>query len=165
MRGEKMYKVYLAGFIQGSKLKECIAWRLKIREHFEAKKYPIEWLDPLNGKNLASITADGLKSSTPPHAIVHRDWASVNAADLIVANMDQFGETRPPVGTISECAWAFALRKPLILITDDKNFKYHPFLEYFATAIVPSVDVLLKEKLIQYMYKGVVSAQYTHEAV
>jgi len=27
-------KIYLAGFIQGSKLKECCDWRVAIRKHY-----------------------------------------------------------------------------------------------------------------------------------
>ena len=104
-------KVYLAGFIQGSKLNECIAWRKKIRDHYEhwkdGEKYPIIWLDPLNGKHLDTITPDGLKSDTPRNAIVHRDYRCICDCDLVVVNMDTFGESRPLTGTICELAWAW----------------------------------------------------------
>ena len=157
-------KIYLAGFIHGAKIEQCIAWRKRIREHYDnwkgKERYPVCWLDPLNGKDLASITKDGLHSSCPPQAIVHRDYSSVMQADLIVANMDMFGENRVPIGTISELAWAWDHRKPIILIANEKQFIEHPFLKYFASWIVKDVDELLSKKVINYMYKGFHSALY-----
>jgi len=155
-----MFKVYLAGFIQGTKIEECVAWRKKIREHYVMGGWDIVWLDPLNGKEFGSITDDGLKSNIPAHAIVHRDYRSVEDSDLIIANMDTFGESRPLTGTLCELAWAWDKHIPIIMITDEKKYKDHPFLEYFASAIVPTVDKLLEEKLINYFYKGANNAVY-----
>lgn len=158
------FYIYLAGFIQGSKLKECVEWRKKVREHYDHWKdeepYPIVWLDPLNGKDLATITDNGLKSSCPPHAIVHRDYKCVEKSDLIVANMDTFGEDRGLCGTICELAWAWQMKKPIILITNEIKYKEHPFIKYFSSWIVESVDEMLEKKAINYFYKGTHSAQY-----
>ena len=159
-----MFKCYLAGYIQGSKLEECTEWRRRIREYYDnwkgKERYPIVWLDPLNGKDFATITSDGLKSSCPPHAIVHRDFAAVMNSDLIVANMNTFGENRPLTGTISELAWAWEHHKPIVMITDETKYREHPFLSYFASWIVKDVDELLKKKCINYFYKGTASAKY-----
>jgi hypothetical protein len=172
-------KVYLAGYIQGSKLKECYEWRRRIREHYDhwkkpiyeigkpnvvvsytEEKYPIIWLDPLNGKDFATITPDGLKSSCPPHAIVHRDFNCVMNADLLIANMNTFGESRPMTGTICEMAWAWEHRKPIIMISKEKKYREHPFTSLFSSWIVESVDELLDKKCINYFYKGMASAEY-----
>jgi len=154
-------KVYLAGFMSGDKLKETTEWRKAIRTHYAVKAWTdLIWLDPYNGKDIGTITKDGLKSSVPAHAIVHRDYACVRDADIIVANMDTFGSTRPLTGTMCELAWAWQLRKPIILITTDKNYTCHPFMTYFASWIVDSVDTLLKEKIIDYFYQGTVTAKY-----
>jgi len=174
-------KVYLAGFIQGTKLEECVAWRKRIREHYDnwkttldnddkklfpkgipaVVKYPITWLDPLNGKELATISQDGLKSSCPPHAIVHRDFNCVMDADLIIANMNTFGEKdRGLCGTICELAWAWEHRKPIIMITNEVKYSEHPFTALFASWIVKDVDELLEKKCINYFFKGKNSAIY-----
>jgi hypothetical protein len=55
-----MLKIYLAGLIEGSCIDKCYSWRKKIREHYEnwkdsGKKYPISFLDPLNGEKFADI--------------------------------------------------------------------------------------------------------------
>ncbi len=155
-----MFRVYLAGHMSKSELEKTIVWRKEIRSYYVNKDWDIVWLDPYNGKCLESISNDGLKSSVPPHAILHRDYKCVQDADLIVANMDTFGSNRSPCGTISELAWAWQMRKPIIMITKDKNYIDHPFMSEFASWIVPDLDTLLKEKVINYFYKGKVSAKY-----
>jgi len=151
-------KVYLAGFIQGSKLKECILWRKQIREYY--KDYPFVFLDPLNGKDFASISQDGLKSSRNPHSIIHRDYKSVTSADLIIANMNTFEEQRPLTGTICELAWAWEKHIPIIMITKEDKYKLHPFLSYFASDIVSSVNELFESGVVYYFYSGLVNALY-----
>ena len=151
-------KIYLAGFIQGSKLKECCDWRIAIRKHYGDEEYT--WLDPLNGKDFATITEDGLKSSNPAQAIVHRDYVSVHSADLIVANMDTFGETRPLTGTICEMSWAWDKNIPIIMITTENKYKEHPFLACFASWIVGSVDEMIDKGAIEYFKGGIENAIY-----
>ncbi len=160
-----MFKIYLAGYIQGNKIEECAGWRKRIREHYDdwkgyGERYPINWLDPLNGKNFESITGDGLKSDTPPNAIIHRDYRSVTSSDLIIVNMDTFGESRPLTGTICELAWAWDKHIPIIMITTEDIYIKHPFLACFASVIVSSVDELLEKKFVNYFFKGDNSAIY-----
>lgn len=155
--------IYLAGFIQGSKIKECAEWRIKIREHYnnwKGNKYPINWLDPLNSGEMDTISDDGLTSILPTNMIVHKDYMAVKRADLIVVNMDTFGEDRPLTGTICELAWAYQMFTPIIMITQDRKYIYHPFLKTFSSVIVPDVDTLLKQKWINKFFKTINSAQY-----
>lgn len=158
-----MLKIYLAGYIQGSKIEECIAWRKKIRETYDnwkgKERYPITWLDPLNGQNFATITPDGLKSSIPPKALVMRDFNCIKESNIIIANLDTFGEERPLTGTMYELAWAWYLKKITIVITDELHYKEHPFIKDTGI-IVPSVDELIEKKYINYFYKGLHTAIY-----
>ncbi len=151
-------KVYLAGFIQGAKLKECTEWRVKVRKYYEDQG--VVFIDPMNGKNFATITKDGLKSSTPRNSIVHRDYRCVTDADLIVVNMDTFGESRPLTGTICELAWAWDKHIPIIMITDEPKYKDHPFLSYFASWVVPTVEELFESDAIGFYLKGRQNADY-----
>lgn len=156
-------RCYLAGFINGNKLKECIEWRVRIREHYnnyKGERYPIEWLDPLNSGELDHIDAQGLKSNIPRNAIVQKDLLSIENSDIIIANLDTFGELRPPIGTICEVAIAWHLRKPIILITNNDNYKEHPFLSYFASMVVKDVDELLSQKYVNLFFKAINSAIY-----
>lgn len=139
---------------------KCAGWRIKIREHYARKDWPIFWLDPLNGKEFAEITEDGLKSSVPAEAIFDRDLMSVQNADVLIVNLDTFGEKRAPFGTHCELAWAGLQHKPIILITKDKDYIEHPFIKRMVSWIVPDVETLLKKKIINYFFKGINNADY-----
>jgi len=162
MENDKMV-IYLAGYIQGTVIDQCVAWRKKIREVYDnwgMKPYPITWLDPLNGEKFEEISTDGLKGVMPPHMIVHKDYKCVEKCDVVLVNMDTFGESRPLTGTICELAWAWQMHKIIVMITDEPKYKFHPFLTYFASWIVPDVETLLKEKVLNQIYKSLNSAQY-----
>jgi len=153
-------RCYLAGFIQGSKITECVAWRKQVRDYYKVRDWPIIFLDPLNGKEVNTISADGLTSHISPHAIIHRDFKCVIDCDLVVVNMNTFGEERPLTGTICELAWAWEHHKPIIMITDDPKYLRHPFLSYFASMNFKSVEEMLEAKAIPYFFKGTVNADY-----
>jgi nucleoside 2-deoxyribosyltransferase len=119
----RVLKIYLAGYMSGSCLDECLAWRKQIREHYGNWKgaglsYPVVFLDPFNGPELNSISKDGLKSEVPPKGILMGDYMSVKEADLIIVNWDTFGHLRPSIGTPAEMAWAWQLGKPIITIAN-----------------------------------------------
>ena len=87
--------VYLAGYMAGEKLIQCTEWRKKIREHYgnyekSDSSYPIAFLDPFNGAELDTIDRKGLTSSVSGTAIINGDRMSVNKADIIIANMNDF---------------------------------------------------------------------------
>lgn len=89
-------KVYLAGRIAGNCIDRCLAWRQQIVDHYKNYKgkgaYPIAFLDALNSKESDSIDAKGLTSMIPPNLIYDKDLLSVEQADVVVANMDDFFE-------------------------------------------------------------------------
>lgn len=156
-------KIYLAGFIHGEKIKECMEWRIKIRDYFyKNPKWHNEicFLDPLNGKEHGTIDKEGLKSSFSPHAIFHRDYKCVCDCDLVIANMNTFGAERGLGGTLCELAWAWDKRKPIIMISEDPRYIHHPFFEYMASMIYATVDKMLEDKAIQQFYMGTVTAGY-----
>jgi len=155
-RRRTMLKVYLAGYISGEKIEECVQWRNNIEKSIWGTNdiEKIKFLNPLNVKEMGSIDKAGLTSNIPAEGIMHRDYMSVKEADLIIANMDTFGAARPLTGTLFELAWAYEWRKPVIVITEDPNFKFHPFITETASMIVPSVEKLLEEGYIEYFRAG-----------
>lgn len=94
---------YLAGYMSGEKLNQCMSWRKKIRNHFKEYEYdeevqqmvsyPFAFLDPFNGKEHESIDAKGLTSSISPNAIFDGDYLSVKRADGLIVNVDDFFDT------------------------------------------------------------------------
>lgn len=147
--------VYLAGRIAGDTIEHCLAWRHKIVDYYRDYKgkgaYPIVFLDALNSKEADSIDKKGLTSSIPPNLIYDKDLLSVEKADVVVANMDDFLEVgikeaseevsigkaskdqyieflqnkirnrRENLGTICEVAWVLYMKKPLILIVPESR--------------------------------------------
>ena len=156
-----MFRIYMAGHMSMLKLEESIGWRKEIRNHYVMKAWnDLVFLDPYNGKCLSSISGDGLTSDVPSEAIFDRDYNCVKSADLIIANMNTFGSERVPFGTISEVAWAWQMKKPIIMITQEPQYKDHPFGKRQASWIVPDVKTLLDEKILDYFYQGAVTAKY-----
>jgi hypothetical protein len=159
-------KIYLCGYIGGpAVIDKCIAWRREIVDYYtnyKENKYPIIWMDPLDGKNLNFLDKYGLRSNIPSHAIIHRDYQCVVRADLLIANMDTFGEERPLIGSVCEIAWAWDKRIPVIMITENPMYIEHPFTEYMASHIVKSVQDLIDKKIINYYHKGW-SSHISHE--
>jgi hypothetical protein len=162
---DKMF-VYLAGLMSGEKLNETVSWRVKIRKHYEnwkgRERYPISFLDPYNGPELSTIDKEGLKSDVSANAIIMGDYSSVKKADVIIANLNDFGSSRPSIGTHWELAWAWQMQKPFILIVPT-NLRYryenHPFTSR-ASMIVNSVEELLENKILNYFYKRINPANY-----
>lgn len=157
--------VYLAGRIAGNCIEKCMSWRQDIVKHYRDYKpvykrdnntciesyvsYPIAFIDPLNSGEANSVDKQGLTSSIPPNLIFDKDLLSVERADVIVANVEDYFEEGIPeanedysmgminkdqyidflqekirnrrenFGTICEIAWALYLRKPLILIVPE----------------------------------------------
>lgn len=92
--------VYLAGRIAGDCIDKCLKWRDDLILHYRHYKktpdgyeaYPIAFLCPLNSGEAKSVDAKGLTSAIPPNLIYDKDLLSVEKADVVVANMDDFFE-------------------------------------------------------------------------
>ena len=98
--------VYLAGRICGEHIDKCLGWRKKIVNHyryykhtpnldkigFKYEAYPIAFLCPLNSGEATTVDKKGLTSHIPPNLIYAKDLLSVQRADVIVANMEDFFE-------------------------------------------------------------------------
>lgn len=104
--------IYLAGRICGEHIDKCLKWRQDIINHYKNYKkeseviqtelgpqertyytsYPISFLCPLNSGEANSVDKSGLTSKIPPNLIYDKDLLSVQKADVIVANMEDFFE-------------------------------------------------------------------------
>jgi 5-methylcytosine-specific restriction endonuclease McrA/endogenous inhibitor of DNA gyrase (YacG/DUF329 family) len=161
--GGEPISVYLSGYINEKKLEDCIKWRRQIIEHYnnwnDGEGYPIVWLDPMNGE-VGKIENHGMSSSmVPGKALLMRDFNSVKMADIIVANLDTFGGKRPMIGTMFELAWAWQQGTPIIIIAKDNYYINHPFIKEIASMTVSSTEELLQKKFLNYMFKGLVTAE------
>lgn len=167
-----LFYCYLAGYMSGNKLAECTGWRKQIREHYKNYEFnheydrydsfPAVFLDPFNGKEFETISKDGVTSHIPGTAIRKSDRMSVMKADMIIANMKTFGESRPMIGTHHEMAWAEENHKPIILICEEKDielYKNHPFTcdcDYYFNDIQQVID----NRIIETYYRRIAGAIY-----
>jgi nucleoside 2-deoxyribosyltransferase len=139
--------VYLAGPIEGLTHKQATSWRLEAENYFADNN--IKTLSPMRNKlfleslesiSSASLAAESEKiSKTHPmvkllssdQGVMARDFNDCKRADVILAViLDQVG--RPSVGTMMEIAFAFAMQKPVILVTDDPALMNHPMISVAA---------------------------------
>ena len=155
---------YLAGTMRGDCQEQCMGWRKQVRDYYAnwkdtGRKYPISFLDPYNGID-EKLSNDGIKSDVPKNLIVHADCACIRNSDLVVANMNTFKKGRAPIGTISEVALAWEYKKAVVMITDDPVYINHPFMAYFTSWQVNTVEEMLEQKVLNQFYKRWHSAQY-----
>lgn len=145
--------VYLAGRIAGNCIDKCLGWRHAIINHYKNYKpiynypketiikgdmsdfivgyesYPIAFLDALNSKEADSIDAKGLTSALPSNLIYDKDLMSVNRADVIVANMNDYMEAgiEDLLGVLgqSQCSIEEIEGKVLDVLPDENGDLYY----------------------------------------
>lgn len=118
-----MLKVYLAGPITGMTYDGSESWR-RVAKSFlepEIKAYsPMRQQDFL--RNVGVLTANGpaLDSTTTDDGIMVRDHFDVMTSDLVLVNLLGAME-RVSIGTVMELGFAYAHRKPVVLMIEDTD--------------------------------------------
>lgn len=130
--------VYLAGPIGGCDRFEANEWRkFAASELFGHGIRGISPLrcEPLIGERYSTSYPDP-KFGTP-RAIASKNLNDVRMCDLTLAYLPRaLNERKPSYGTICEIAWAFALGKSVILVSDDPDILNHPVIQANAGWIV-----------------------------
>lgn len=147
MKHGEIVKVYLAGPITGLSFKGCTNWRNYAIERLAKKG--IVGLSPLRGKeylsSLKEISGHGrdyadISPLSTPKGVLARDHWDCSRADLILFNLEDAKEVS--IGTVMEISWAYAYRKPIVLIVPRKYGHPHDHMMITAAAnfIVHSLD-------------------------
>jgi len=110
--------IYLSGPMTGMDRGAMTNWR----EDAKTCAPHHTWLDPTRASNLVSEEI----------GCFTRDYNDVKRSDLVLVNLRQ--ECKDiSIGTMFEIAWAYEMRKPIILIvnpdTSHKLYQTHPFLK------------------------------------
>jgi len=128
-----MKSVYLAGPIAGLSYDESTDWRQEAIKYLASKG--ITCLDPMRSKeHLAGVARiEGSyedEALSSQKGINTRDHWDVMRCDVVLANLEHAREypDRPTIGTIMEIAWAWAYRKPLVLILKEDSIYEHPMV-------------------------------------
>lgn len=141
--------VYLAGPITGCNIGEANDWRRfvadKLVEHNIIGISPLR-CEPLIGDVYTASNPDPRFGTA--RAIASKNMFDVRNCDMTFAYLPTPEEGRTQsLGTIIETAWAHALGKLVIVVTDDKTLIDHPVLNLNAGWLLPTledgVDVVL----------------------
>jgi nucleoside 2-deoxyribosyltransferase len=143
--------IYLAGPISDCSHGEATEWRKLVEAQFLPGIIGVspmrlkDWCKRLDRiqdvEQYREATSDEeFLISGESHAICARDYNDVSTADMIFAYLPQvYNDRRPSWGTAIELGWASALRKPVVLVTDDKRLASHPLVRESVGWIVPTL--------------------------
>ena len=137
-----MKTVYLAGSIAGCDGEEANSWRHAVSNQLES--YNIRGISPLRCEPLHGerygIGSDDPRFGTP-RAIASKNFLDVQMCDITLCYIPKnLNERRLSIGTIIELAWAHALRKPTVLVSDYDLVTCHPVVQANASWIVSTLN-------------------------
>jgi nucleoside 2-deoxyribosyltransferase len=135
-------KIYCGHQISGLSAKEVFAYYDRVRSDLSQLGYIV--LSPMTAKEQFHAHEDaifqptGYDGTASDHAIVERDCWMVSQADVIFMNL--LGMKRNSIGCISETAWAFLLRKHVVLVMEKDNPHQHAFTKEMADIIFETYE-------------------------
>jgi nucleoside 2-deoxyribosyltransferase len=137
-----MRSCYLAGAITGCDKGEANDWRHQVR--IRLATHGIVGISPLRCEPLIGeryqLTHQDPRFGTAK-AIASKNFLDVQMCDITLCYMPKdLNERRLSVGTLIELAWAHALRKPTILVTDYPFLLEHPVVQANASWILSTLD-------------------------
>ena len=135
--------IYLAGPIAGRTEDEATTWRHEVTLQLP---HNIVGISPLRCEPIEegmTYTSPGAvdKMWSDPRAINAKNWLDTESSDLVLAYLPkEMNERRPSIGTIIEIGWSIGLKKPLIVVSDDKQIMEHPLIECNAAWRLDELD-------------------------
>lgn len=137
-----MKHVYLAGPIMGCTRGQANDWRKyvadRLADHGIRGVSPLR-CEPLVGERYALNYPD--PRFGVPRAIAAKNFHDVQVCDLTLAYLPLPSEGRTQsYGTMAELSWAYALRKPAILVSDDPYVMQHPVIDIQAGWKLDTLD-------------------------
>lgn len=133
--------VYLAGPIGGCDKLEANEWRHVAETYLW--QFGIRGISPLRCEPL--VGARYTNANPDPkfgtaRAIASKNLADVRMCDITLVYLPRvLNERKPSYGSICEIAWAHALGKPTILVSDDPAIVEHPVIQANAGWIVDNL--------------------------
>lgn len=144
-------KVYLAGPITGLTLDQADDWRISAEEKLRARG--MTPLSPLRAEKFLKdygVLETSYLGATPmvtDRGIMTRDHWDVSRCDAVLFNL--LGASRVSIGTMFELAWAYAYRKPVVVIMEpEDNPHEHSMVREATDYRVESLDVAIEQLAI-----------------
>lgn len=129
-------KVYLCGPITTDEY--SWKWREEVATALDYL-FAIQALDPMRGKNLATISDGGLKSNIPGRIFMNRDLMDLRDSSLVLCNFLSIPD-RQCVGSLMELGYALALNIPFVVVTNEDFLKLHPFISENALYVFDNIE-------------------------
>ncbi len=130
------YSVYLAGPITGCGYPEATNWRNEVTNLLRVDGRPnstIRCFSPLRAKLYLSeekSISDSYEGTvlSSQRGIFARDSFDCQRCDILFVNL--LGAERVSIGTVMEIAWAWAYKKPIVLVIEEKgNIHEHAMIK------------------------------------
>jgi nucleoside 2-deoxyribosyltransferase len=147
-------KVYLAGPITGLEFDEAKDWR-DSSSPFVRRLRALGWteLSPMRNKEKFRVQGKLSAFFDEGAAAVQQDLTDIEEAEAVILNV--LGATHVSLGSMAEMGYAYALGRPVILVTEgEDNCHHHVFTDYMGTVQVSSLNAAIKA--LQNLYKQVV---------
>jgi nucleoside 2-deoxyribosyltransferase len=133
---------YLAGPITECDRAEANSWREivsgRIAKHGIRGISPLR-CEPLMGDRYKISSADPRFGT--PKAIASKNLFDVKNCDMTFAYLPhELNGRKPSYGTLCEMAWALALGKQVVLVTDDPSILEHPVVQACASWTVTTLE-------------------------
>jgi hypothetical protein len=138
------FLLYCAGPITGVSYGESTDWREYVADRLPDR---IIAVSPMRGKEYLARERQ-IKDSYKEHplscrkGITCRDRMDVMRCDMILVNF--LGAKKVSIGSVMEIAWADILRKPIVIVMEEKNIHRHSMVEEITGFIVPDFDEAVK---------------------
>jgi len=134
--------VYLAGPIAGLTEKEAKDWRKEVDDEVQFKSKGIRCISPLRCeppiKGKYDIPHNGQgedKCFGIAQAIGSKNYFDVQTCDMILGYLPSLS-----IGTLIELGWGRAFNKPVIVVTQEPDFHFHPVIQHCASWSLDTLD-------------------------
>ena len=146
-----MQSIYLAGAITGESYGNATDWRRYVRDHLNPG---IVGLSPLRAKTYLEEekaigdcydSQNGVETPlSTSRGIMNRDFFDCQKCDIVLANL--LDTKIVSIGTVMEIAWAYALKKPLIIVMEKEgNLHEHAMIReatgFRVSTIEAAIDI------------------------
>jgi len=137
--------VYLSGGMRGLTGAEARRWR-DLASRLLRENYNIGVLDPMRDLRAIADT-DVIRATYDSHnpflsntGMLHRDYLDVQRCSGVLVNL--LNHTQTSIGSIIEVGWAYALRKPIVVVLEKNDVLYgdHPLLQATISYRVTTVE-------------------------
>jgi len=135
--------LYLAGQISGISYKEATIWREYVKEKLPRNirtLSPMRGQEWLSGELSLSWDYEGYPL-TSAAGLLARSFFDVQRSDMVLTDLSAASTVSQ--GTLCEMGWAYALRKPIILVMDKGDIHDTPIVAEQASLILPDLDTAL----------------------